>query len=266
MIIIINKYGFFSNFLKVLHWNIYSKKTKDIIIVYFSDYINSKTENIWDKMFLYNFEYKLNDINNSKKYFNYPHQLGYKCDNILDKEEIYGSVKIYYNSIFNDLRILFNNSYKDLKWTKFLENYVSERNIIKTDKKTIAVAIRTYRHYRDTDSSFIYKIMEELSIITKYYDEIFLLTNIKEYHNMIIEKFKNKVIFLEKKLLNEHTDWDDVHINLEKEYLDSFTDVYLASRCNFFIGGPSNMMLGTLFINPNLQFKIFDCLKNTNAH
>ena len=49
---------------------------------------------------------------------------------------------------------------------------------------------------------------------------------------------------------------------LIKETQDCIIDVLAASRCNFLMGGASNMMLGALSFNKDLHFKIFNVLSN----
>jgi hypothetical protein len=71
---------------------------------------------------------------------------------------------------------------------------------------------------------------------------------------------------MECNLVNEDDDWVDVsNLDYEKEFINSFSDVFIASQCDFIIGGSSNMMLGALIINPNIKFKLFECLKNFNG-
>ena len=119
----------------------------------------------------------------------------------------------------------------------------------------------------DADA-YIDHIISELDILIKEnnYEHIFLVTMIDIFYAKVLEKFKEKVIVVEDKRYTSvdkdwgDKDWDHGSNSYLQESLDSYTEVYIASQCKFVIGGASNMLLGCLFMNPNINFKLFDCL------
>jgi hypothetical protein len=266
MIIVKQAYGFFSNFFKVLNSMIVADNTGHQVKV---DMREKTSYNIWDKMFVQSEEHDslqkhefLNRYpgNNENGLKEYPFPLN------LFNGYIFMNCSIYQNEHLQKIREIYHNYYKKLVWTDFLKKYINERTI-PNFSKTIAVTIRIPRHYgQSTKNEYIYSIIDELKDLSKNYDKILLLTQIKKYKDLIIQEFGNKVIWMECNLVNEDDDWVDVsNLDYEKEFINSFSDVFIASQCDFIIGGSSNMMLGALIINPNIKFKLFECLKNFNG-
>ena len=52
-------------------------------------------------------------------------------------------------------------------------------------------------------------------------------------------------------------------LTFKEEYFLILSDALLLSKCDLIMGGSSNIFLGTLFINNQLKFKIFNILKET---
>jgi hypothetical protein len=294
MILIINCCGFFSNFLKALSWKICNEKEK--LVIYYLDrgydfmnlnYYIDKTiynkENIWEIMFKPFSNYTSEELYDHNNIFdfdypksNYPYpldQINYKYTGY-----IYCNSEFYYNEHLDKIRIIFNNVFKELKWTSFLTDYVDKhKNILTNPEKTIAVFIRVPNHYTDSPTNFIDKIIDELEVLLNEngYEYIYLVTMVDEYYKSIKEKFKEKVIIVDnKRFVDVNTDWSGWTKNsnlvlpsddYKTECLKAFTEVYIASLCNFVIGGSSNMLLGCIFMNPTIKFKLFECLKHSHG-
>lgn len=266
MIIVKQAYGFFSNFFKVLNSMIVADKTEHQINVIMTEKTNY---NIWDKMFI---QSKVIDSLHIHEFFNrYPNN----NENGLNKFPyplnlfngyIFMNCNIYTNEHLQKIREIYHHYFTQLIWSDTLKNYVNQR-MISNPSKTIAVTIRIPRHYgQSTKNEYIYSIIDELKELSKDYENILLLTQIKKYKELIINEFGKKVIWLECNLVDEDADWVDTpNLDYEKEFFNSFTDVYIASQCDFIIGGSSNMMLGALIFNPNIKFKLFECLKDFNG-
>jgi len=272
-IVLINIAGFFSNFLKVLDWKLCQPDKK--IIPYFIDrgyhfrnnyYLDTniypEKQNIWYILFETEHEFIDTDI----LFFDteYPTSGHPFPINIFHKEYIFCLSSIYSNEHFDEIRRLYNNIFKELKWTPFLTQTI---NSLKLPNKTLAAMIRAPVHYQNVDNNFFKEILTEIDILIKDYDYLYLFTQVKEYQDIIINKYQNRVLYLKNKNMVENfIDWTVNDTDYKKECIDCFLDVYLASTCDFLIGGSSNMMLGALFINPKQQFKIFDCLKDNNGY
>jgi hypothetical protein len=295
MLLVVNCCGFFSNFLKALAWKLCYNSEK--IVIYYLDrgyhfmnvnYYNDNTiynkENIWEIMFEPFYEYTTEELYYKNNCFNcdYPtDNYPYPVDQINYKHAgyIYCNSDFYHNEHLDKSRIVFNNVFKELKWTSFLTDYVNKhKNILTNPDKTIAVFIRVPNHYTGSFNNFIEKIIEELDVLLNEhgYEYIYLVTMVDEYYKSIKEKYKEKVIIVDnKRFVDVNTDWsgwrkDSNQVitpshDYKTECLNAFTEVYIASLCKFVIGGSSNMLLGCIFMNPDIKFKLFECLKNYNG-
>jgi hypothetical protein len=89
---------------------------------------------------------------------------------------------------------------------------------------------------------------------------------VDEYVKLFVDKFKDKVIFFgNKRFTSINNDWADEMKDYKQECIDCFSEVYVASKCKFAVGASSNMFMGCLFLNPNMEFKIFDVSENSNS-
>ena len=283
MIIIINFAGFFSNYLKALSWRICSNNEEKVVPyyldrglkfitvpshTYLDKNIYNDKENIWEVMFEPFNTYtkaELNDTNNTHV-MNYPNNWPHP----LNQMYMFGNYKLYYSEHFNKIRYMYNDVIKEMKLTPFLRDYVEKaKTVLKNPENTIAVFIRGPAHFFRNNYTYIDHIISELDILIKEnnYEHIFLVTMIDIFYAKVVEKFKEKVIVVEDKRYTSvdkdwgDKDWDHGSNSYLQESLDSYTEVYIASQCKFVIGGASNMLLGCLFMNPNINFKLFDCLQ-----
>jgi len=297
MLILINIAGFFSNFFKVLNWELLNNNN-NIIIPYFisrsikyisldfTNYIDTtiyeNNENIWEKMFYPIREYNKIDLldKNSVFTYNFPsncqNMYPYPLNNIRNGY-IFCEYAIYNHPLLPQIRQLYHECYNKFKWTPYLKNHI-ENNIklIPNPKKTVAVFLRCTIHYNGI-KEYLKNTIDELKVIMQNYDKLFLVTMIKEVVKELTDVFGDKIILLQDKNMVEtlNHDWSGVFVDnkytpLEiddyaKECVQCFTDVYLASTCDYILGGSSNMFLGALIINPTVKFKILDVFNNVNG-
>jgi hypothetical protein len=297
MLILINIAGFFSNFFKVLNWELLNNNN-NIIIPYFisrsikyisldfTNYIDrtiyENSENIWEKMFYPIREYNKIDLLDKNNIFTYDfpsncqNMYPYPLNNIRNGY-IFCEYAIYNHPLLPQIRQLYHECYNKFKWTPYLKNHI-ENNIklIPNPKKTVAVFLRCTIHYNGI-KEYLKNTIDELKVIMQNYDKLFLVTMIKEVIKELTDVFGDKIILLQDKNMVDtlNHDWSGVFVDnkytpLEiddyaKECVQCFTDVYLASTCDYILGGSSNMFLGALIINPTVKFKILDVFNNVNG-
>ena len=297
MLILINVSGFFSNFFKVLNWELVNNNN-NVIVPYFinrsmkyitvdyANYIDTKiyedTDNIWEKMFCPIYEYNNNDLLDKNNRFSWDYPKGnqnifpYPLNNFKNGY-IFCEYTIYNHPLLPQIRQLYYECYNKFKWTPYLKNHIENNlKIIPHPKKTVAVFLRYTGHYIGV-KEYLKNTIEELKVIMQNYEKLFLVTMIKTVVKEFTDVFGDKIIFLQDKNMVEtlNHDWGGVFVNntytsLEindymKECVQSFTDVYLASTCDYILGGSSNMLLGALIINPTVKFKILDVFSNVNG-
>lgn len=284
MKIITNWAGFFSNFLKYIAWTLCYENEK--IIFHFVDTIEktekSKTmntistitpnllykENIWDIMFIKKEEYSLEDLNGQACETNFPRE-GYPSPlNKINNGYIYCNANIYRHEHFQQIREIYYGETQKLTLTPYIKEYIHKNSkALLYPEETIAVFIRFPGHYNDKNDN-IYDIISEVEILLDKHNlsYIYLVTMVDEYIKVFMDKFKNKVImFGNKRLTNIKMDWIDDIQDYKQESIDCFSEVYVASKCKFAIGASSNMLLGCLFLNPTMEFKIFDTTANSHG-
>ena len=313
MIVITNVAGFFSNFFKVLNWELINKNN-DIVVPYFirrnavcthngniiDRTIYPNEPNIWEQMFIPFRDYDLMKLNDTSNTFvtDYPKLGNEDFPYPLNKFKngyIFCNTSIYYNPLLSEIRNLYHNCYSKFKWTQSLKEHIEKyEKIIANPKKTIAVFVRYPRHYwykkRCNDptkteafadaNTYIGDIFQELdATLRNDYEYIYLVTNMMTVYNKFLKKYGDKLIFMKDKNMvpSEDYDWasfspSNTNINniysipnLHWEYIQSFTDVYLASKCGYILSGSSNMLLGALTINPDVKFKILDVFKEADG-
>ena len=297
MLVLINIAGFFSNFFKVLNWELVNDNN-NIIVPYFitrsmkyitSDFVNytdtkiyENNENIWEKMFYPIREYNNNDLldKNNKFCWDYPkgnqYTFPYPLNNFKDGY-IFCNYSIYVHPLFPQIRQIYHECYNKFKWTPYLKNHIENNlKIIPNPKKTVAVFFRFTKLYGEI-TEHLKNTIEELKVVMQDYDKLFLITIITSVVKEMTAVFGDKVIILQDKNMVEtlNHDWGGVFIgntyipieinDYTKECVQCFTDVYLASTCDYILAGSSNMLLGALIINPTVKFKILDVLKDKHS-
>lgn len=275
MRIITNWAGFFSNFLRYIAWTLCHGNEK--IIFHFVDTPGNhpkpsltqdilEKENIWNVIFEQP-EYNLSNFIGNNCECNFPTEYPSPLDKI-NNGYIYCNAKIYTHEHFQRIREIYYGETQKLILTPYIKEYINKNStMLLYPEKTLAVFIRFPGHYRTNDDN-IYAIISEIEeILDKHnLDYIYLVTMVDEYVQLFINKFKNKVIFFgNKRLTTKNKDWLDEMSDYKQECIDCFSEVYLASKCKFAIGASSNMLLGCLFLNPTMEFKIFDVSANSNG-
>jgi len=288
MKIITNCAGFFSNFLKYIAWTLcYGKDEK--IIFHFVDIprnppINYLThdiaykENIWNIIFEKP-DYELADLIGHKCEPEYPTDGfpsplntivgGYPHPNCpVYAGYIYCNSAIYRHEHFQRIREIYHGEIDKLPLTPYIKEYIHKNsNTLVNPEKTIAVFIRFPGQRHDRTDYILDMISEVEELMNKNeFDYIYLVTMIDSYARLFYEKFKDKVIFFGNKRFTQiHKDWIDDVTDYKQECIDCFSEVYVASKCKYAIGSSSNMLLGCLFFNPTMEFKLFDVTANSNG-
>jgi hypothetical protein len=258
------KDGFFSNFLRYIAWTLCN--VNDKIIFHFVDTSENK-ENIWNVMFEQP-KYKLSDLSPDNFGSHFPTK-GYPSP--LDKINngyIYRDANIYRNEHFQQIRHIYNAETKKLILTPYIKEYINTHSKgLVYPEETIAVFIRYPGHYSDNNDNIYNMISEVEELLNKHkLKYIYLVTMVEEYVKLFVNKFKDKVIlFGNKRFTSINMDWLDEMKDYKEESIDCFCEVYVASKCKFVVGASSNMLLGCLFLNPTMSFKIFDTHANSNG-
>ena len=183
------------------------------------------------------------------------------------------SPKFYFDDNIQKIRNDYNKAFNTFKINDLILKKVEEEIIlIGNINSTLAIFIRSSLHYSNINfNEMINGIINELISIHHKYEKIVVFTQVIE----VVECLKNTEIkhkFYFKKQNNMYSYYGDWDINneitetfIKKEFEDCFIDLLIASKCKYLIGGVSNMMFTTLIINPNIEFKLFDVLKNING-
>lgn len=290
--------GVFQQFFKVLTWELVNSNNRIIVPYVISrasksmdpddlNDVDSKIyencENIWEKMFYPIREYNKADLldktnsitalfpKNGDGLFPYP------LNNFRDGY-IFCNYSIYIHPLLPQIRLLYNECYNKFKWTPFLENHIKNNlKLIPNPRKTVAIFVRSPRHYSiGNEKDYIKNIIDESKVVIQNYEKLFLVTNNKIVLKEFTDVFGEKIIFLQDKNMVDtlKCDWTHVYsgntpsiieIDYANECIQSFTDVYLASTCDYILGGSSNMFFGALIINPRVNFKILNTLVNCNG-
>ena len=78
----------------------------------------------------------------------------------------------------------------------------------------------------------------------------------------MVDKFgRDNIIFTDYQRVNGlDRDWVEKRLSFKEEYFLILSDALLLSKCDLIMGGSSNIFLGSLFINNNTKYKIFNIL------
>jgi hypothetical protein len=278
--------GFFSKFLIVLDWIHNSIYQNEKVFVNWNC-LGKLDHNIWD----YLFEEPQLDYDETNRTINLFHYRFYhgeyvyhKIHEILPKYHDYGgkfwnNPKIFTDENFQTLRDEYNKA-----WSKIIVKEHVNENIQKYlnsfGNKTLGVTVRIPLHYtynqpEDEDSiskrmspeHYYEQIYQEIKneFDSNEYDKILVACDVDYFIKLMVEKFgEEKIIFTNYKRVNGlDQDWVEKGLTFKEEYFLILSDALLLSKCDLIMGGSSNIFLGTLFINNQLKFKIFNILKET---
>lgn len=284
MILIKNRLnaGFFSNLNAVLGWYWYSMRTEMPIYVYW-DGISGK--NAFDEFFEqkykyepHNFEYNAN-VQHSPLFTNqmkeaFKEDIGETIYNKYDNGWFFCQGLLYTELDFCRLRRLYNYIYSEnLKFRhKLIQHPIIPPN-------TLGVNYRFLRFYYTNDGKRIpwhtfmsieeyhKKYIEQIEFYFENgkYDRLYVASSQQGFLNLCLDKFKDKVLFLPMKRIGEMQTEYDRGVTLNEEYINVLKDVTNLINCTRLLISPSNLIFGVLYINPNIEFDVFDFLKQTNT-
>lgn len=271
--------GFFSNFLIVIDW-IHNSIYNDEKI--FVNWNCGSNKNIWDEFFEQpsfsqdnqsylkvknyrsHYEKKYTIQNIDKKLYTYSKYNGWFCNN----------VNVYYDEFFQNLRDEFSKAFQKIKIKQELLNQLPKFNPF---DKILGVAVRIPDHYSlgnndwevvtsvISPKDFYSKLSEE--VINEYYegkyDKIFVACDVQYFIDLVKNKIgeENLIINDYKRLEFLNKDWTYKNLTLTEEYRLVLIDCLCLSKCSMILGGSSNIFLSSLFIEPNLNFKLFNLLE-----
>jgi hypothetical protein len=203
--------------------------------------------------------------------------------------------KIYLNPKFGKLRAVLYNAYA--KYLTLKPNIISFADF---SKKTLGVQYRFILHYfqnselnlplsaRLSNEQYHEMCLNQIerTFESGGFEQIYLGCDQHGFLELCKIKFQDKLIYVNHQRTFGLEDWtrktssylDGSSISsitdggfrkgwiktesLLDEYVYVLTDTINLSRCHYFIGSPSNVTFGILTFNPNLQFEIFDHLKD----
>jgi hypothetical protein len=281
MILVLGNFaGVFSNLCKLLTWSLILKDSDSILFYY----TNKGNEN--DNVRVLPFQNYGEDTKRIffYKYFEYPEGCSLESFYERDRFEMgYPSIsnealpsflqkypggfffcnpKLYLDPDFPAIRHLYNaHLQKRLRFTESMKAYIEKdlsviRGVQQQGKKVLAVFLRSTCHFRNYNVDAVFS---ELRYVMKDYDYIYPVTQIGAFLQRCIQEFGNKTLVFERRYLNQDVDWTRPMSDedFELEFRDAIADVYMASQCDFIMGGSSNMFLGALFFNSQIPFQLF---------
>lgn len=276
--------GFFSKFLIVLDWVHNSIYQKEKVFVDWSCRGNLDY-NLWETLFeqpLLNEDITERNITLFHYRFYHQEHIYKKINEIIPifknyNGKFWNNPIIFNDTDFQNVRNEFNKAWKKIKIKSHVINDVNYY-LEKFGKKTLGVTVRIPLHYTyekpegnaisKTISPHTYYdlIYEEIKneFENGNYDKIFIACDVEYFINLMINKFgKEKLVFTEyDRVKGLDNDWVEKKLSLKDEYFLILRDALLLTECNLILGGSSNIFIGSLFMNNNVNFKIFKLLKD----
>lgn len=282
--------GVFSNVCKFLLWSILLKE-EDTLLFY---YTNKGLQNDNHRVLPYHeYEKELGRIF-FYKYFEFPK--GHAIDSFLSLSSfemnypsiqssnlptclqpypngfVFCSPNVYKDPHFSEIRKLFHEHIqRRLQFTESFRNVIEEeaepiRRLQAQGKKILAVFLRSTSHFQHYNTTAVF---EEIQEVMKDYDYILPITQIGPFLKQTYDMFGERcIVFKDRIYFSEDKDWIQrlyTDEEFEVEFKNAILDVYLASQCDFIMGGSSNMFLGALFFNPTVPYKMFQELKGKDG-
>jgi hypothetical protein len=272
--------GFFSKFLVVLDWIHNSIYTKESVVIDWSC-LDSNKRNIWELFFdqpnmVETLPEKITKLFHYR-FYHYRHiyeQLG----SIMGENEFNfkytNSSKIFSHPNFNNIRKEFNKAWNLINLKDIVTQGLEEYSEV--DSSILGVAVRPPLHYTYDDGVLLLskispqQYYEDISnqIVEKFKSEnfkkIFVASDIQYFIDLMIQKVGEENLIYTKydRIKHINDDWFSKNLPVEIEYGLILKDTLLLSRCGHIMGGSSNIFLGTLYINPELNFTIFNVIKD----
>jgi hypothetical protein len=290
MILVLGNFaGVFSNVCKLLQWSLCSKEKDTLLFYYTNKFQHNDSFRVLPfrdyeadryRICFYNvFEFPQGC---SLDTFLEPHtfEMGYPqiekenlppCLQSYESGFVFCSPRVYKDPQFPLIRKLYHEHMeRRLPFTTTMKNYLVPelfllQKIQKEGKRILAVFLRSTCHF---EGYSVDNVFDELKTTMKDYDYVLPITQIRPFFERVRNEFQDKCICLPRTYLPGDTDWT-VQVLPDEEFAHEFrnviADVYLASQCDFILGGSSNMMLGALFMNPTVPFKLFQELEHRNG-
>jgi hypothetical protein len=175
--------------------------------------------------------------------------------------------------IIDQIRKCYYQGWKVFELTDELKKIsIEEEKLISSN--TLCVMLRTSLHY-DGYGHNSEKILEsavwQVSSVIDDYDKVLITTQVQPFYNRFKQVFGNKCVSPERpKRLSSDMDWIGVSDSMsDDDYIEELKycllDVILSSKCNHIIGSSSNMFLGALSMNPNIDYSLITDLSNFNG-
>jgi hypothetical protein len=272
--------GFFSNLNAALGWYWYSMRTEIPIHVHW-DGIPQK--NIFEEFFYQKYKYEPHQFENNANFQHcslyteqikeaYKEDLGEDIFNKYDNGWFFCQGLLYTEPHFEHVRKLYNYIY-----TENLKLHSEVLQQPKLPENTMGVNYRFLRFYFTNDGKRtpFFKLMSVEEYHKKYinqiesafenggYDKIYLASSQQGFLDLCLSKFKDKLLFLPMKRIEEHQTEFERGTTLIEEYVNVLKDVTNLINCRHLVVSPSNLIFGTLYMNPNISFTVFDFLKQT---
>lgn len=283
MILIKNRLnaGFFSNLNAAITWFWYSMRTGIPIYVHW-DGIENK--NAMDLFFIQHHTYEFPQYSFNANFQHSPlftDQLKEALredvgDELFDKYDgwFFCQGSVYTHPNFQLLRNLYHHVYSNN-----LSLLPTIANNIPFTPKTLGVNYRFIHFYFTGDGKRIpfNTLMSSEEYNKKYmdqiestfengkFDNIYLASSQRPFFEKCHNKFKDKLLYLPMKRLDENQTEYERGVSLLEEHTNVMKDVINLTLCDHLIVSPSNLIFGALYINPTVSFEIMDFLKDTHT-
>jgi hypothetical protein len=279
-IVVTNFAGFFSTFLKYIAWTLCAPDERVVCL-----YVDTgdcyaritratealaRSENLWAVMF----EQAAYDATGRACEPDFPTQGYPQPIRDINSGYIYCDARLYASEHLPAIRAIYHRETRKLALTAYMEEYIRDRSAaLVAPAETIAVFVRYPGNYSDSDGTSgactrtIQTMIDEVAaaMAERSLSSVFLVTMVDAYVSAFQRAFPGRVVlFGGKRLTSIDKEWDAELADYKKETLDAFGEVRAASTCAFAIGLPSNMLLGCLFLNASMPFRIFECGADAN--
>jgi hypothetical protein len=284
MILIRNRLnaGFFSNLNAALGWYWYSMRTEIPIYIHWD---GIPGQNVFDTFFDQKYKYESHNYEHSANVQHsslftdqmkeaWKEDIGETIYNKYDNGWFFCQGLLYTESHFDHLRKLYNYIYTEN--LKFRSELVQQPLI---PENTLGINYRFLRFYYTNDGKrtpwhtfmsveeYHKKYMDQIESAFENgkYDHIYLASSQRGFVELCQSKFKDKLLCLPMKRIEENQTEYDRGITLMEEYTNVLKDITNLINCKHLLISPSNLIFGVLFMNPNIGFSVFDFLKQTNT-
>jgi hypothetical protein len=272
--------GFFSNLNAALGWYWYSMRTDIPVHVHWDGVPN---KNVFDEFFQQKYAYKPHDYENNANIQHSPlfteqikeafkEDIGELLYNKYDNGWFFCKGNVYTEPDFVKLRRLYNYLYTEN--LKFKSDLIPSYNI---PPKTLGINYRYIIMYFTNDGKmtpfknlmsveeFNKKYIEQIESTFENgkYEKIYIASSQRIFFEECLNKFKDKLLYLPMKRVEENQIEFDRGVSMTKECVDVLTDTINLTKCDHLLISPSNIIFAALYMNPNINYQIFDFLKET---